>query len=109
MAMYKLIFYAPKNACEKIKKSVFSTGAGRLGNYEQCSFEISGTGQFKPARGANPYLGKVGELERVEELKVEILCSEETIRPALKALHDSHPYEEPAWEVLAVENQKFWP
>lgn len=104
--MYKLIFYAPKNACEKIKSSVFSTGAGKLGDYEQCSFETAGIGQFKPAQGANPYLGEVGELEKVEELKVEILCLESNIREAVKAMKNAHPYEEPAFEVLEIANEK---
>ncbi|MEX1100132.1 MAG: NGG1p interacting factor NIF3 [Bacteriovoracaceae bacterium] len=104
--MYKFIFYAPKNACEKIKKSVFMTGAGKLGNYEECCFEISGIGQFKPARGANPHLGEVGELERVEESRIEILCLEENVRAAIKAMKEAHPYEEPAYEVIAIENQR---
>ena len=105
--MYKLIFYAPRNACEKIKNSVFESGAGKLGNYERCSFETSGIGQFKPLSGANPHLGEVGELERVEEMKVEILCQEENIRQAIRAMLAAHPYEEPAFEVLEVHNTRF--
>lgn len=104
--MYKLIFYAPKNACEKIKSSVFSTGAGKLGNYEQCSFEVSGLGQFKPVEGATPHLGSVGALEKVEELKVEILCLKENIVAAVEAMKAAHPYEEPAFEILALENER---
>tara|TARA_Y100000768_G_C23741696_1_gene569703 strand:+ start:179 stop:526 length:348 start_codon:yes stop_codon:yes gene_type:complete len=108
-SMYKFVFYALKNSCEKIKKSVFETGAGKLGNYEQCSFEISGIGQFKPAPGADPAIGKVGALERVEEMKVEILCQENNIREAVKAMIDAHPYEEPAYEIFKVENERFMP
>ena len=105
--MYKFIFYAPENACEKIKKSVFETGAGTLGNYQECAFEVSGIGQFKPAPGADPALGEIGKLEKVHEKKVEILCTEHNIRAALKAMLEAHPYEEPAYEILAVENLKF--
>ncbi|MCO4754039.1 MAG: NGG1p interacting factor NIF3 [Bacteriovoracaceae bacterium] len=105
--MYKFIFYAPENACEKIKKSVFETGAGTIGKYEQCAFEISGIGQFKPALGAAPAIGEVGTLEKVQERRVEILCTEKNIRPALKAMLESHPYEEPAYEIIAVENHRF--
>tara|TARA_Y100001936_G_C15997369_1_gene625859 strand:+ start:609 stop:956 length:348 start_codon:yes stop_codon:yes gene_type:complete len=108
-SMYKFVFYAPKNSCEKIKNSVFETGAGKLGNYEQCAFEISGIGQFKPAPGAEPAIGKVGELEKVEEVRVEILCTEENIRSAVRAMIKAHPYEVPAYEILKVENNKFLP
>ena len=104
--MYKLIFYVPENDAELVKESVFKTGAGTLGNYSHCSWETKGLGQFKPLTGSNPTIGSQNKLEKVEELRVEILCSNENIKAAVHALKDSHPYEEPAFEVISIENHK---
>lgn len=105
--MYKFVFYAPVDSVEKIKSSVFETGAGKLGDYECCSFETKGIGQFKPLANANPTIGSVDNLERVEELRVEILCLEENIREAIIAMKKAHPYEEPAYEVYELLNHKY--
>ena len=102
--MYKLIFYVPKNSCEKVKEAIFKTGAGSIGNYSHCSWETLGVGQFLPLEGANPTRGKIGQCEKVAELRVEILCEDENIKEAVKALKSVHPYEEPAYEVISVLN-----
>ncbi|WP_416884917.1 NGG1p interacting factor NIF3 [Marinospirillum sp.] len=99
---YKLVFYVPVEAAEGVKAAVFATGAGRLGQYEQCCFETLGQGQFRPLAGAQPHLGSVGQLEQVAELKVELLCAAEHLGAAIHALQQAHPYEEPAFEVLAL-------
>ena len=105
--MYKLIFYVPKESAEKVKDAVFSTGAGSLGNYSECSFEVEGYGQFRPNSSANPALGIKNELTKVRELKIEILCQKSVIRDAIKALKSAHPYEEVAFEVISIENHMF--
>ena len=105
--MYKLVFYVPINDAENVKKSVFLTGAGQIGNYSNCAWETEGFGQFKPLSGSNPTIGKLDCVEKVPELRVEILCESKNIKEAIKALKDSHPYEEPAYEVFAVLNQEF--
>lgn len=105
--MYKLIFYVPKQQAEPVKTAIFATGAGQIGHYSHCSWETEGVGQFKPLTGANPSLGEVGELEKVSELRVEILCLEANIRAAISAMKQSHPYEEVAYEVVSIENNKF--
>lgn len=102
--MYKLAFFAPEDAVETVKTAVFATGAGRIGDYEQCCFETSGQGQFRPLAGADPHIGAVGDLERVAETKVELVCEDDTIRDAIAALRASHPYEEPAYEVWRLED-----
>lgn len=103
--MFKLIFFVPTSDAHKVKEAIFKTGAGSLGKYSHCSFESKGIGQFKPLAGSSPTIGAVGQLERVEELRVEILCSPENIQAAVGALKSSHPYEEPAFEVYKVETQ----
>ena len=105
--MFKLIFYVPESAVEKVKSAVFATGAGTLGNYSSCSWQTMGVGQFKPLEGANPAIGSKNIVERVEEFRVEILCSESQIKPAITALKAAHPYEEVAFEVISVLNHEF--
>ncbi|RCV89679.1 YqfO family protein [Billgrantia montanilacus] len=97
--MYKLAFYVPVEDAEAVKEAVFVTGAGRIGDYEACCFQTPGTGQFRPLDGASPHIGQVGDLERVEELKVELVCEDDLIEEAVAALRAAHPYEEPAFDV----------
>ncbi|MCE9663546.1 YqfO family protein [Halomonas sp. M5N1S17] len=101
--MYKLAFYVPVEDAEAVKEAVFATGAGRIGNYEACCFQTPGTGQFRPLDGASPHIGQVGDLEQVEELKVELVCEDDLIEEAVAALRAAHPYEEPAFDVWKLE------
>ena len=100
--MYKLTFFVPSDSSENVKKAVFKAGAGSIGNYQQCCFETKGIGQFKPIENANPVLGKIGELTIVEELRIEMVCSDDNIKNAVRALISSHPYEAPAYEVFKL-------
>ncbi|MDR5901011.1 MULTISPECIES: YqfO family protein [Halomonas] len=102
--MYKLAFFVPMAEAEAVKEAVFATGAGRIGDYEACCFQTPGTGQFRPLDGATPHIGRVGDLERVEELKVELVCEDALIREAVAALRQAHPYEEPAFDVWRLED-----
>ncbi len=102
--MKKIIFFVPVGSADKVKQALFSTGAGRIGNYENCSFETLGTGQFRPVGSASPTIGKIDKLEKVEELKVEMICEDNIIESALTALRSAHPYEEPAVDVLELLN-----
>ena len=102
--MYKLNFFVPVEDKERVKNALFEIGAGRYDNYEYCSFETLGTGQFKPIDSANPSIGTLGKIERVEEYKVEMICSAELIKKAVETLKRVHPYEEVAYEVLKMES-----
>ena len=102
--MYKLNFFVPVEDKERVKNALFEIGAGRYDNYEYCSFETLGTGQFKPIDSANPAIGHLGKIERVEEYKVEMICSDELIEEVVKTLKRVHPYEEVAYEVLKMES-----
>lgn len=102
--MYKLAFFVPLDAAETVKEAVFETGAGRIGDYEACCFQTPGTGQFRPLAGADPHIGEVGSLERVEELKVELVCEDGLIQTAIAALKLAHPYEEPAYDAWRLED-----
>ncbi len=98
--MYKLVFFVPESHLELVKTAVFSAGAGRIGNYDQCCWQVPGVGQFRPLADANPYIGSCGQLEVLHEYRVEMICADEFIQNAVVALRATHPYEEPAFEVL---------
>ncbi|MCU4529668.1 NGG1p interacting factor NIF3 [Acinetobacter sp. P1(2023)] len=100
--MLKLIYYVPDSHLESTKQAIFSAGAGGIGNYEHCAWQVKGIGQFKPVNGADPYIGEVGELEQVEEWRVESIVIEENAKAVAKALKASHPYEEPAFEFIQI-------
>ncbi|WP_185266427.1 Nif3-like dinuclear metal center hexameric protein [Halopseudomonas xiamenensis] len=97
--MYKLCFYVPEPHLEPVKQAVFSAGGGQIGDYDSCCWQVLGQGQFRPRQGANPFIGKTGELERVAEYRVELVCRDELIREVVAALRAAHPYEEPAFDV----------
>ncbi len=104
MAMYKLCFFVPETHAEQVKSAVFEAGGGRIGDYDCCAWQTSGQGQFRALDGADPYLGNVGEIETVAELRVELVCDENLIRQTVAAMKSAHPYEEPAYEVYAMED-----
>lgn len=100
--MYKLCFYVPESHLETVKQAVFEAGAGRMGDYDSCCWQVLGTGQFRPLKGADPHIGTIGTLEQVDEYRVETLCSGDVVRGVIKALREAHPYEEPAFDVWAL-------
>lgn len=104
---YKLIFFVPPSHLAPCKTALFATGAGTFpgGKYSHCCFETRGTGQFRPNDGADPAIGKVGEVETVEEVKVEMICvGREVAERAVSELKRVHPYEEVAVEVFGLED-----
>ncbi|UTW45566.1 YqfO family protein [bacterium SCSIO 12696] len=97
--MYKLAFFIPESHLEEVKDAVFSAGAGRIGDYDHCCWQVLGQGQFRPQAGSQPFLGKQGTVETVTEYRVEMVCEDHLIGGAVKALISAHPYEEPAYDV----------
>lgn len=102
--MYKLVFFVPEDHKEVVKQAVFATGAGKIGEYDQCCWEVSGQGQFRPLAGANPFIGEQGKVEVVSEYRVELVCESRLIADAVAALKAAHPYEEPAYDVVKLES-----
>lgn len=100
--MYKLVFFVPESHLEVVKRAVFEAGAGRVGHYDQCCWQVLGDGQFRPLPGSSPFQGKENLLEQVREYRVELVCQDELIRDAIHALLEAHPYEEPAYDVLQL-------
>lgn len=102
--MFKLCCYVPESHIESVKKALFDAGAGRIGNYEHCAWQVLGQGQFRPLAGSQPYIGKQDALESVAEYRVEMVCPEGVIDEVVDALRRAHPYEEPAFDVIRVED-----
>lgn len=100
--LYQLIVYVPIHATENLKTALFDAGAGRYENYDRCSWESVGTGQFRPLSGSHPALGTHGVIEHVEEIKIEMICKAENMKEVLIALKIGHPYEEPAYGVIEL-------
>ena len=100
--MLKLIYYVPESHLESTKQAIFAAGAGGIGNYEQCAWQVKGIGQFKPVKGADPFLGQLDQLEQLEEWRVETIVPEAHAKQVAQALQASHPYEEPAFEFIQM-------
>ncbi|WP_236236821.1 NGG1p interacting factor NIF3 [Pseudomonas faucium] len=97
--MYKLAFFVPASHVEVVKAAVFAAGGGRIGDYDHCAWQTLGQGQFRPLHGSQPFLGQAGQVEVVEEWKVELVVADDLVTQVVAALRLSHPYETPAYEV----------
>ncbi len=100
--MYKLVFFVPLPQLEAVKEAVFATGAGRIGDYDRCCWQVLGEGQFRPLSGSDPFLGEEDKVTRVAEYRVELVCEGHLIADAVAALKAAHPYEEPAYDVVKL-------
>jgi hypothetical protein len=95
----KLVVFVPAEAVDAVRDALFAAGAGRIGEYERCSWYSEGTGTFRGLPDANPSVGEVGNEERVPELRLETVFSSERHAEVIDALRRAHPYEEPAFDV----------
>ena len=96
--MYKISFYVPIEFKEKVKSAMFGAWAGRIWKYDNCCFEIEWTGQFRPLKLSKPTIWSQEKLEYVKEVKIEMVCEEKNFKNVMKALFESHPYEEVAYD-----------
>jgi hypothetical protein len=102
--MVQIVVFIPASHKEAVKQKMFGAGAGMLGNYDSCCFEHAGIGQFRPLKGSHAFVGKVGKLELVEEVKVEMMCEERYLAAAIGAMKEAHPYETPAYYAINTVN-----
>lgn len=101
-ALYKLVWFVPREALDATRDAVFAAGAGRIGDYARCSWYAAGTGTFLAGEGADPSVGQVGVEERVAELRVETVVPVERAADVVRALRDAHPYEEVAFDLYPL-------
>ncbi len=101
----KLVVFVPADHAEKLRNALFAIGCGVQGLYDSCAYTMEGTGQFRPLEGAQPYLGTEQKLEHVAEERIEMIYPTGLQRAVVKAIYDNHPYEEPAFDLLPLENE----
>ncbi|MGS2716711.1 NGG1p interacting factor NIF3 [Eionea flava] len=101
---YKFVVYIPVDYTDTVKSAMFAAGAGRQGNYDQCCWQVLGKGQFRPLEGSEPFIGQASKaancVEFVDEYRVEMLCDAPYVSAVKCAIKESHPYEEPAYDVI---------
>lgn len=100
--MYKLTVFIPEQALNEVKSALFAAGAGTIGNYEQCCWQVQGMGQFMPLVGSTPHIGTHDSIETVNEWRVEMVVDEVVVHDVITALKRAHPYETPAYDVIKV-------
>lgn len=99
----KLVVFVPEANQDQVRDAMFAAGAGWIGGYSHCSFNMSGTGTFMPREGTDPYIGKQGKLERVQEVRIETVVPESSERRVIQAMLKAHPYEEVAYDLYPMD------
>jgi len=98
----KLVVFVPREALDTVRDALFAAGAGRIGDYERCSWYTAGTGTFLGGESTEPAIGARGTEEHIPELRVETVAPEDRLADVVVALRESHPYEEPAYDVYPL-------
>ena len=98
----KLVVFVPPEALEPVRDALFAAGAGRIGDYERCSWYTEGTGTFFGGESTRPATGESGREERVPEVRLETVYPAEREEEVVRALREAHPYEEPAFDLYAL-------
>ena len=98
----KLVVFVPREALETVRSALFDAGAGRIGDYERCSWYTAGTGTFLAGEGTDPAVGEKGREQRVAELRLETVFPDDRQDEIVAALRAAHPYEEPAFDVYQL-------
>ncbi|MBY6188314.1 NGG1p interacting factor NIF3 [Marinobacter hydrocarbonoclasticus] len=101
--MKKLECYVPTPHLDALLAALFAAGAGRIGDYDQCCWVTEGRGQYRPLPGSSPFLGEIGQLHREPESKIELVFEAALKTEVVAALRAAHPYETPAYQILAVD------
>lgn len=100
--MHMLVTYLPASHLDTVKCAMFEAGAGHIGNYDQCCWQILGEGQFRALPGSDPFVGTTNAVHREPEYRVEMVCPDDLLDAVIRALIAAHPYEEPAWSTWPV-------
>ncbi len=100
----KLVCFAPESAIENLKSALFTAGAGHIGNYSECSFEVKGLGNFKGAEDSNPTIGQPGQNTSAEEVRIEFIHPSHLQKKLVSAMIKAHPYEEVAYDLISLDN-----
>ncbi|AWV35280.1 MULTISPECIES: Nif3-like dinuclear metal center hexameric protein [Paenibacillus] len=99
----KLVVFVPKDHHQKVLDAILNAGAGAIGNYSHCSFNIEGYGTFIPGEGTDPYIGEKGKMERAEEIRIETIVPHSIRNKVVQAMLKAHPYEEVAYDLYSMD------
>jgi dinuclear metal center YbgI/SA1388 family protein len=100
----KIITFVPQAHAEQLRNVLWKAGAGGIGNYDACSFNIEGAGTFRAGESANPFVGEIGKIHTESEIRVEMIFPDYLEKKIISALYSAHPYEEPAFDIFKLEN-----
>ncbi|MFZ4456820.1 MAG: Nif3-like dinuclear metal center hexameric protein [Bacteroidales bacterium] len=103
-SLLKLVTFVPNENLEKVRNSLFEAGAGQIGNYDQCSYQSDGYGTFRAGEESSPFCGEKGELHTESETRLEVILPVYMKSKVVKSLYESHPYEEPAFDLIQLKN-----
>jgi len=102
--LMKLVYFVPTDLAEKTRKAIFESGAGHIGNYDQCSYNLEGTGSFRAGEATNPFVGNKNEMHFEKEIRVETIFPKHIKHKVVRALIETHPYEEVAYDIYPLHN-----
>jgi len=102
---FKLVTFVPEGQLDAVRRAIWDAGAGVIGHYRECSFNLRGFGTFYGSDESNPAVGEAGRLEQVDEIRIEVVCPAKQLDQAVTALRNAHPYEEPAIDVFPLKAQ----
>ena len=102
--LYKLVTYIPHEHAEQVRDELFKVGAGTIGNYTSCSYNVEGYGTFKAGENANPFVGNKNQLHKENEIRTEVIFPIHLKKQLINALIQNHPYEEPAYDIIPIAN-----
>lgn len=103
--LIKLVTFVPHNQAEEVRQAIFNAGAGHIGNYDSCSYNLKGEGTFRGDESTHPFSGEVGKLHTEPELRIETIAPSFLKNRIIKALIEAHPYEEPAYDIYPLNNE----
>jgi dinuclear metal center YbgI/SA1388 family protein len=101
----KIVTFVPVDYVDRVAHAMTKAGAGRIGNYEECSFRTQGEGTFRGNKKTTPAIGRLGQLEQVHEIRLEMATDQCRLDAVIEALRHTHPYEEVAYDVYSLENR----
>lgn len=103
-SLLKLVTFIPSSHLEEVSLALFAAGAGRIGDYDSCSFQVEGSGTFRGLEGSNPFVGDKGSVHHEKEVRFEAVVPSVSQHRVVSRLLDVHPYEEVAWDLIPLKN-----
>ncbi|MCT4591104.1 MAG: Nif3-like dinuclear metal center hexameric protein [Carboxylicivirga sp.] len=104
-SLLKLVTFVPSEQAETVRTAIFDAGAGQIGNYDACSYNLSGEGTFRGDENTNPYVGEKGKIHTEKEMRIETILPSHIKNRVIKALIKAHPYEEVAYDLYPLANE----